>query len=245
MNNQKIIIITGGSGLLGRAIIDECVKYGYHTINFDLTRYAGANENHIVNTTQQKDVHDALSTILKQHKRVDGFVNNAYPRTKDWGIQLKDDINLNSWRKNIDLQLNSYVMCTQILLNCINDNQKKLSVINMASIYGVVGNDMSIYNNTNINPVAAYSAIKGGLINFTKFMASLYGPKSYRFNCVSPGGIFDNQDPIFVKNYETKVPMRRMGNPLDIAPSVRFLLSDDAKYITGHNLVVDGGWTCI
>ena len=76
-------------------------------------------------------------------------------------------------------------------------------------------------------------------------MASYFGSNNIRVNCVSPGGIFDNQDINFVKNYEKKVPLGRMGNPDDIAPSVSFLLSDDSKYITGQNLIIDGGWTAI
>ena len=102
-----------------------------------------------------------------------------------------------------------------------------------------------LYENTNLHTAAPYSAIKGGIINFTKYLASYFGRKGVRINCVSPGGVFDNQDPIFVSNYEKKVPMGRMANPDDISPSVSFLLSDDAKYITGQNLIVDGGWTII
>ena len=244
MKPNKIIIVTGGSGLLGKAIVDECLSAGNVVINFDLTAYESASENKIVDTTDYDQVKDTMQEVLAQHGRIDGLVNNAYPRTKDWGIPLKEDIKLQSWKKNIDLQLNSYVMCCQIIVDLV-DNQNNLSVINMTSIYGVVGNDMSIYKGTGINPVAAYSAIKGGLINFTRFMASLHGKDGFRFNCISPGGIFDNQDPIFVKNYVDKVPMQRMGTPQDIAPSVKFLMSDGAKYITGQNIIIDGGWTCI
>ena len=121
----------------------------------------------------------------------------------------------------------------------------KGSIVNMTSIYGVVGNDFSVYENTGIGTAAPYSAIKGGIINFTRYLASYYGKQGVRVNCVSPGGIFNNQDPIFVANYEKKVPMGRMGYPDDIAPSVSFLLSEDARYITGHNLIVDGGWIII
>jgi len=96
-----------------------------------------------------------------------------------------------------------------------------------------------------MEPPAAYSAIKGGLINATRYLASKYGKEGIRFNCVSPGGIFDHQPESFVKAYETKVPLKRMGKPDDIAPAVSFLLSDESKYITGHNLAVDGGWTAI
>jgi NAD(P)-dependent dehydrogenase (short-subunit alcohol dehydrogenase family) len=92
---------------------------------------------------------------------------------------------------------------------------------------------------------APYAAIKGGIINFTRFLASRYGQYNVRINTVSPGGIFDNQPEPFVNAYNHKVPMKRMGNPDDIAPSVSFLLSEEAKYITGQNLIVDGGWTAI
>ena len=119
------------------------------------------------------------------------------------------------------------------------------SIVNIASIYGVVGNDFTCYEGLDMNPPAPYSAIKGGIINFSRFLASRYGAVGLRVNCVSPGGIFDHQPEEFVNRYEHKVPMKRMGNPDDISPAVSFLLSDRAKYITGQNLVVDGGWTAI
>jgi NAD(P)-dependent dehydrogenase (short-subunit alcohol dehydrogenase family) len=109
----------------------------------------------------------------------------------------------------------------------------------------LVGPDFGVYDGTEMTMPAAYSAIKGGVVNFSRYLASYYGPDNIRINCVSPGGIFDNQNDIFIKQYERRVPMRRMGLPADIAPSVTFLLSDAAGYITGHNLMVDGGWTII
>jgi NAD(P)-dependent dehydrogenase (short-subunit alcohol dehydrogenase family) len=170
-------------------------------------------------------------------------VNNAYPRTKDWGAKF-EDIKPESWSQNVDMQMNSYfVFCQEVLKKM--DLQSSGSIINIASIYGVVGNDFSVYEGTSMTSAAAYSAIKGGIINFTRFLASYYGKRGIRVNTVSPGGIFDHQNPIFVANYNKKVPMGRMGIPEDIAPSVAFLLSDKAKYITGHNLIVDGGWCAI
>jgi NAD(P)-dependent dehydrogenase (short-subunit alcohol dehydrogenase family) len=119
------------------------------------------------------------------------------------------------------------------------------SIVNIASIYGVVGADFSIYEGTSMTMPAAYSAIKAALINLTRYVSSYYGPQQVRVNAVSPGGIFDNQTETFVNNYCKKVPLRRLGTPEEIAPSVAFLLSDDSKYITGHNIIVDGGWTAI
>ena len=79
----------------------------------------------------------------------------------------------------------------------------------------------------------------------SRYLASYYGKDGLRINCVSPGGIIDKQNQTFIKNYSTKVPLKRLGNPREISPAVSFLLSDESSYITGHNLVVDGGWTCI
>jgi len=125
------------------------------------------------------------------------------------------------------------------------DNQKSGVIVNIASIYGMVGPDFNLYDQTNMTMPPAYSAIKGGVINFTKYLASYYGNKNIRINCVSPGGIFNKQNLKFVENYNKKVPLGRMAQNTDISPSVCFLLSDYASYITGHNLVVDGGWTII
>ena len=119
------------------------------------------------------------------------------------------------------------------------------SLVHIASIYGMVGNDFTVYANTPLTSPVAYSAIKGGLINFSRYLASYFGKYNVRSNCVSPGGIFNHQNEVFVKQYEYKVPMNRMGTPQDIAPAVSFLLSDEARYITGQNIAIDGGWTAV
>jgi NAD(P)-dependent dehydrogenase (short-subunit alcohol dehydrogenase family) len=123
--------------------------------------------------------------------------------------------------------------------------KKSGSIVNISSIYGVVGPDFTIYDGTEMTMPAAYSAIKGGVINFSKYLASYYGKNNIRVNCVSPGGIFDHQPTEFIRNYESKVPMKRMGKPDDISPAVSFLLSDESSYITGQNIIIDGGWTAI
>ena len=119
------------------------------------------------------------------------------------------------------------------------------SLINMSSIYGLVGPDFTIYEGTDMTMPAAYAAIKGGLNNLTRYLASYYGVSQIRINTVSPGGILDNQPKSFIDNYNKKVPLKRMGSPKDIVSAVYFLLSDESGYITGHNLVVDGGWSII
>ena len=124
-------------------------------------------------------------------------------------------------------------------------NHKKGSLINFGSTYGVRGNDFNIYSGTDMTSPIAYSAIKGGIINLTRYLASYFGVDNIRINNVCPGGIIDGQDPQFVKNYSKRVPLKRMGKPDEIASTVLFLASDAASYITGATIMVDGGWTAI
>jgi NAD(P)-dependent dehydrogenase (short-subunit alcohol dehydrogenase family) len=240
---DKVIIVTGGNGLIGKSIIGNIRSHGGIAINFDINFDEKTPHQVKCDITNRNKVELCVQEVFRNYGRIDGLVNNAYPRTRDWGNTF-EDIDPLSWSKNVEIQLNSVFVIIQEVIKYMKP-LKRGSIVNIASIYGVVGNDFTIYKDTNINPPAAYSAIKGGIINFTKYMASYLGSLDIRVNCVSPGGIFDSQDPKFVSNFEERVPLKRMGNPDDISPSISFLLSEEAKYITGHNLVVDGGWTII
>jgi NAD(P)-dependent dehydrogenase (short-subunit alcohol dehydrogenase family) len=241
---DKVIIVTGGNGLLGCDIISKLRKNGAVCINIDINHETSTDLLAVkCDITSADSVNAAVEMIAEKFGRIDGLVNNAYPRTSDWGNKF-EDIAYESWQKNVDWQLNSYFLFTQAVSKVMTA-QKEGSIINMASIYGVVGPDFTVYDGTSMTMPAAYAAIKGGLVNFSRYLASYLGPYNIRVNTVSPGGIFDHQNPIFVENYEKKVPMRRMGLPDDISPAVAFLLSGDAKYITGQNIIIDGGWTAI
>ena len=241
--SNKIIIVTGGSGLLGKSIIKQISMDGGISINLDIMSDSKYHTDFIkTDITNNISVDNAINIILDKYGRIDGLVNNAYPRTKDWGTDF-ENIKLSSWKKNIDLQLGNVFLCCKHVLEHMKKN-KYGSIVNIASIYGVVGPEFSIYEGTSLTTPAAYSAIKGGVINFSRYLASYYGKHGLRINCISPGGIYNNQNKKFVSNYVKKVPLKRMGLPSDISPAVSFLLSDDSSYVTGQNLIVDGGWTC-
>ena len=134
-----------------------------------------------------------------------------------------------------------------------SDIREELNITNaeFGSIYGILGQDLNIYENTSMKENMTYSIIKGGIINFTRQMASYYG-KHVRINSISPGGLrghvqgkSKNQEKKFIINYSNKVPINRLGNSIEIAYSTLFLASDAASYINGHNLIVDGGWSII
>lgn len=240
---DKVIVVTGGSGLLGGKIIGVLRDQGAIALSADIKVADNDTQSIKVDITSEQSVKDAVASVVAKYGKIDGWINNAYPRTSDWGNKF-EDIKVESWKQNVDMHMNGYFLCCQVVLEQMK-KQTSGSLINMSSIYGLVGPDFNVYNGTSMTMPAAYAAIKGGLNNLTRYLAAYYGPSQVRVNTVSPGGIFDNQPEPFVNNYNNKVPLRRMGNPMDIASAVCFLLTDESSYITGHNLVVDGGWTAI
>lgn len=240
---DKVIVITGGNGLLGKQMVSTFREQGAIVIAADLFFETQGEDDFIIDITDENSIKNEVAAIVQKYNRIDGWVNNAYPRTKDWGTKF-ENIPLDSWRKNVDMHLNGYFLCCQVVLAQMK-TQGFGSLINMSSIYGIVGPDFTVYEGTEMTMPAAYAAIKGGLNNLTRYLASYFGEFQVRVNTVSPGGIFDNQPESFVTNYNKKVPMKRMGNPKDIVSAVYYLLTDDSAYVTGHNLVVDGGWSII
>lgn len=241
---KKVVILTGSEGLIGSSISDYLKKQEVVLVKADIAFKDQSENQFICNITKPEELYSLVEQVMHQFGRIDGLINNAYPRTDDWGNKF-ENIPFESWSRNVEMQLNSCFQLCQLVLPIMKD-QGNGSVINISSIYGVVGNDFTVYENTGgMTSPAAYSAIKGGIINFTRYLASYYGEFGVRVNCVSPGGVFNHQNENFVTQFEKKVPLKRMARPEEIAGPIGFLLSEEASYVTGHNLIVDGGWTAI
>lgn len=244
---NKVAVVTGGLGLIGREIVQALRDHGTLVYVADIGDANGIFEDVSnlkfmpMDITSEKSINDTISIIAEENGCLDIIVNSAYPKTADWGLKL-EQIPFESWNDNMKSHLGGYFLCSRVAAEQMK-KQKSGSIINMASIYGVVGPDFSIYDGTEMTMPAAYSAIKGGVIAITKYLATYYGKYKVRANTISAGGIFDNQPESFVEKYSMKTPLGRMGKPHDLVGAIVFLASDASSYVTGQNILVDGGWT--
>ena len=243
VNKEKIILVTGGSGLIGKSIIKDLTEDGYFPINIDITSAENCCEHFKCDITKEDEIEGVFKLVYEKYGRIDGLVNNAYPRKEAFGADFFD-VQEKHLKEQLHFQLASYYLCCQKVLPYLQKSNGG-SIVNISSIYGSVGNDFSLYENTKMNPPGVYNMVKGGINSLTNYLAAKFGKDQIRVNTISPGGIFDNQDKKFVEKYIQKVPLARMGNPDDISPVICFLMSDKSKYITGQNILVDGGLTCL
>ncbi len=252
----KIAVVCGGLGLIGKEVSIAFAQAGAKVLVLDIDSInsKGLGEKCIKEGLEIKFIKFDITDLQENRKKIKGifekegsidiWVNTAYPRTKDWGDKT-EDIKIESWQKNVNMHMNSYCLITRDVAELMKNNKINGSIINYGSIYGVVGADFEVYSGTEMTCPATYAAIKGGIINFSRHVASYYGKFGIRINALCPGGIFDNQNKIFVKNYEKKTLLKRMGNADEIAAATLFLASEAASYITGSTFMVDGGWTSI
>lgn len=184
-----------------------------------------------------------IETIRKSTPSIEVLVNSAAMTGSyngpGWKTNFKNQ-DIDIWNKALEINITSIFHLCRDLSDLLSIT-KRGSIINIASIYGLYGPDYSIYQGTKMGNPAAYAVSKGGLIQLTKWLASTMAP-SVRVNCISPGGVFDNQEEDFVKKYNSKTKLNRMANYEDFKGVIAYLSSDMSEYVTGQNIVIDGGW---
>jgi len=244
----KVAVVAGSAGLIGREIAEGLAECGADVIAADIREKKNRKvkkriSSRYLDITKEESVSSLIDFIDERYGKLDIWVNCAYPRTRDWGNAF-EKVSLNSWRKNVDMHLNGYFICCKNAAEYMK-KRKSGSIINFGSIYGILGPQFSVYKGTKMTVAAPYSAIKGGIINFTRYLASYYGKYNIRVNCVSPGGVYDKQNKLFIKQYKDRTPLGRMADKEDIIGGALYMASDASKYVTGHNLIIDGGWSII
>jgi NAD(P)-dependent dehydrogenase (short-subunit alcohol dehydrogenase family) len=265
---NKTAIVFGGNGYLGKQFCKTLLDYGAKVYSCDINskdsketiglkkEFSGKFEIVKVNATNKNELTELGRKIIGKEKRVDVIVNSTTMKGNDFYLPF-EEVSLEGWNIGLLGDLTIPFLTSQTFMPQMK-KQRTGSIINIASIYGIVGNDQRIYEGSNLHKLyvedspkikriyahGVYNAAKGGIISFTRYLAAYYGAYNIRVNCISPGGIYhENENKTFVKKYSEKVPLGRKANPDEINGALIFLASDASSYVTGHNLVVDGGFT--
>lgn len=249
--SNKVVVITGGAGLLGKRFVEIALKQGAKVVAADVNRDALqdlerslSSKNLFVSEldiTSVSSIQALLSATKEKWGRIDALVNNAYPRNAAYGNDL-EKVTYKDFCENVDMHLGGYFLCMQ-QFSIFFSRQGHGNIISMASIYGVMAPRFDVYENSGFTMPVEYAAIKAGVIQLTRYFVTYYAGKNIRFNCISPGGIFNNQHPDFVKKYNEHGLSKGMLSQEDLAGALLYLLSDASAYINGQNLIVDDGWT--
>ncbi|OHE00539.1 MAG: flagellin modification protein A [Sulfurimonas sp. RIFCSPLOWO2_12_36_12] len=255
MLSNKVVVITGGAGLLGKEFVKAVVENGGIAIIADINADIGikvkddlllelntANINFIkLDITSKDSLLECIKYLDEKYGKVDALVNNAYPRNKNYGKHFFD-VEYDDFVENLGLNLGGYFTTSQQFAQYFQ-KQGYGNIVNISSIYGVVAPKFEIYEGTSMTVPVEYAAIKSGLIHLTKYMAKYFKGMNIKVNTLTPGGIFDSQPESFLKKYKEKCLTKGMLDKSDLKGTLVYLLSDMSQYVNGQNIVVDDGFT--
>jgi NAD(P)-dependent dehydrogenase (short-subunit alcohol dehydrogenase family) len=259
---DKVAVITGAAGLLGQVFVKSLLTAGAEVIAVDIKldnlkiegKFLSKLHLHIVDITDEKLVDRFINDITEKIDKIDILINSAAIDPKFDKESNKDSFTtfsqypLEQWNQSIDVNLTGTFIITRAVCR-VMEKTGKGSIINLGSNYGLVGPDQRIYKKKgeelqSYKPVI-YSVCKAAVDGFTKYLASYYSDTKIRVNTLTPAGIYNNQDDEFVENYANRTILRRMSDRKEYAGAILFLASDASSYMTGANLVIDGGWTAL
>jgi len=264
----RVAVITGGTGLLGMQHAAAIAEAGGHVVVADLsaeaaTKSAGEiTDRHgvealgvCVDITDKSQVDSMVAATVTKFGRIDILINNAAMTVMGGGQRARDyfapfeDYPLDLWRAALEVNLTGMFLCCQAVGKIMIGKQSGV-ILNIASDIGNISPDHRIYKDA-VNPHTgepfntpiAYATTKAGVINFTRYLATYWADKGIRVNCISPGGVYADHDPGFVQQLTSRIPLGRMARVDEYKGAVLFLVSDASSYMTGANLIVDGGRT--
>lgn len=250
MKNKNVLIV-GAGGLLGTSVAKYLFDAGASLVCADIEPQAMQKrllssgltpgerislvELDVTNESQVKD-------FFQKSNELDGAVNATYPRNSQYGAHFYD-VTLESFNANLSLHLGSAFLFMQQCAAWFEKYQRPFSLVNISSIYGVVAPKFDVYDGTAMTMPVEYAAIKSAIIHLNRYVASYVKDSNFRVNSVSPGGIFDHQPEQFLTRYRDNTLGKGMLEKQDLCGAIKFLLSDDARYINGQNLIVDDGFS--
>lgn len=255
MLDNKVIVVTGGAGLIGQAFIKSIIENNgiavIADINEEATNKVKTQLSKELNTqnidsvcldiTSILSLENAISYLDNKYHKIDALVNNAYPRNKNYGRHFFD-VQYNDFIENIGLNLGGYFTTSQQFANYFQ-KQRYGNIVNISSIYGVIAPKFEVYDNTEMTMPVEYAAIKSGLIHLTKYMAKYFKGMNIRVNALSPGGIFDHQNSNFLEEYKKECLNKGMLDKNDLCGTLIYLLSEMSQYVNGQNIIIDDGFT--
>lgn len=244
--SESKVVVAGAGGLIGQAVCRSVLSAGGEVIGIDrdLKSLPSHSDNKISGLMGDLTDEGSLRSVFQQLKG-DGnwsFVHAAYPRTTDWGKKSFLETDFEHFDQNLRLQLGSTFLFVKEAVQFLQTRGGG-SIITFSSIYGLAGPRMDLYEGTSLTNPVPYAATKGGVIALSRYVATVFGKQGIRSNVVSPGGVKDAQPESFVTAYSKQTPLGRMAEPQEIGDATAFLCSPAARYISGTNLVVDGGFT--
>lgn len=246
----RVALVTGGAGYIGTAICDVLEQFGARVIVADLEsalpNAAQTRATIEVDLSNEHSTRSIASQVEKQFGRLDVLVHAAAfvgtSKMSGWAVPF-DEQSLDAWDAAMRVNLTSAFLLAQSCRQMLSRSGSG-SIVLISSIYAHVAPDFRLYDGTTMQTPAAYGASKAGLAQLGRYLASVCAPR-IRVNTVTPGGVWRNQPETFVRRYESRVPLQRMAREEDLQGAIAFLASDLSAYVTGHDLVVDGGWTAL
>jgi len=253
----RVAVITGGAWHIGAAMAEALAELGAKIVILDISlesclpvceriskEYAVETLPLSVNLAQEEHIRMVPDAVVNKFGRLDILVNCAAfvgnSKLKGW-ITPFEEQSADTWKRALDVNLTAPFVLTQACTPALKESGNG-SVINIASIYGLVGPDMRLYDGTDMGNPAAYAASKGGLLQLTRWLATVLAP-DIRVNTITPGGVNRGQPEDFQARYIERTPLKRMAIEEDFKGAVAYLASDSSSYVTGQNIIIDGGWT--
>jgi len=257
----KTAIVTGGMGILGKQFCSVLAEFGANVAVVDIqlestldfareleSTYGHKMEGFYCDVTNPESVEKMVNDVVKSFGRIDILHNNAAGKSNDLSQFFApfEDYEFDQWNQIMDVNIGGMFLVAKFVGKFMIEQNQGGSIIQTSSIYGIMGPDQRIYDGSlyldqQINTPAVYSASKSAVLGLTKYLATYWANKGIRVNTLTPGGVESGQNDVFKKKYSNRVPMNRMALPNEMVGGLLYLASDASSYVTGQNIIIDGG----